>query len=196
MENESTTIFLNKRHRKIAENFADLRCKDSSLYEKRGGFKREDIVIGAMAELAVYDLLRKKGLSPTKPDFSIHTKKSYDADLTDYVHNFHVKGQSVSSRKKYGCSWLMQRTDPIINKVKKLHYLVPCNVDLETNHVEVHGILSIGQLIQKGCIEECKVPWFQKYKVALYMKTINKELTKYSRWGFFKKAKLRITASR
>ena len=187
LKNTSIIIHLNKLYREKAEAFATARCPDVGLYEKRGGFKREDIVVGALGEMAVYKFLTTQRFKVNRPDFTIHSKKSYDADLSDLKRNFHVKAQSMSSRKKYGASWLMQRSDPIIVKPVTNNYLVPCNVDLNTNWVEVHGLLSIPQLVAKDCIEECSVPWFRKYKVALYMETINLKLTKYSRWGLIKR---------
>jgi hypothetical protein len=189
------TIWLSKADRQRAKSFAKKRVEaDVELYKKRGGFKEIDIVSGAMAELAVYRFLKEKGLSVKFPDLSIHdtNKKSYDADLTDGLHKFHVKGQTLESKEKYGASWLMQRSDPIINKPKRLNYLIPCTVCTDTGRVEIYGIISIMALVDNGCIGECKVPWFQKTKVALYMDHIEGILTDTARWHFLRKWKKRF----
>jgi len=189
------TIFLSKIDQKKAQKFADERvAQNVTLYEKRGGFKKEDIVSGAMAELAVYRLLKDRGVKAGKPDLTIHEvrQKSYDADLTDGKHRFHVKGQTLESRRRYGASWIMQRKDPILNTPEKLHYLVPCVVDTETGRVEIFGIMSIGSLVDNGCIQECKLEWFRKTKVALYLEYIEGVLTYKARWGVIAKIRRRM----
>ena len=194
MSNKIETVYLSKSAIKKCNQFADERTKDSALYEKRGGFKKIDIVSGAMAESAVYKLLKSRGIAVSKPDFTIHTtrRKSYDADLSDGIHNFHVKGQTLESKQRYGASWIMQRKDPIINDPKKMHYLVPCTVDTENGRVEIYGVMSINTLIDNACIQECKLEWFRKTKVALYLNHIEDVLTNKSLWGFFPKAIARM----
>jgi hypothetical protein len=189
------TIFLTKADMKRARKFAKARVDDNTeLYSKRGGFKEEDIVSGAMAEIGVYKLLKDHEIEVGKPDFTIHEvrKKSFDPDLTDGIHHFHVKGQTLESKQKYGASWIMQRTDPIITRPKLMHYLVPCTVHIETGRVEVYGIMSIKSLVQNGCIGECKVEWFRKTKVALYLDHIEGILSDKARWGIFRKIKERL----
>jgi len=186
------TIYLSKVDQKKAKQFAALRvAENQALYEKRGGFKKEDIISGAMAELAVYKVLKAHGSNVGKPDLTIHTtrQKSYDADLTDGKFHFHVKGQTLESKSKYGASWIMQRKDPIINDTKLCHYLVPCTVCVDTGRVEIYGIMSIRSLVAQGCIGECKLEWFRKTKVALYLDHIEGILSKHARWGFLKKLK-------
>lgn len=184
------TIYLSKVDQAKAKKFATERVAQSmALYEKRGGFKKEDIVSGAMAELAVYKVLKAHGCNVGKPDLTIHTKrqKSYDADLTDGKYHFHVKGQTLESKRRYGASWIMQRKDPIINETKLMHYLVPCTVCVDTGRVEIYGVMSIRSLVEQGCISECKVEWFRKTKVALYLDHIEGVLSKAARWGLLRK---------
>jgi hypothetical protein len=195
IKSQVRTIYLNKTDQKKAKKFADERVQQNmALYEKRGGFKKEDIVSGAMAELAVYRVLKAHGAPVSKPDFTIYEtrQKSYDADLTDGKHHFHVKGQTLESKRRYGASWIMQRKDPIINKPELLHYLVPCTVCVDTGRVEIYGIMSIRSLVNQGCIGECKVEWFRKTKVALYLDHIEGILTPKARWGFLQKMKERL----
>lgn len=194
MASSVETWFLTKADMKRAKKFANERCGDTDLYEKRGGFKKVDVISGAMAELAVYRVLKEKGVDVSYPDFKIYEAKdkSYDADLTDGLHHFHVKGQTLESKKRYGPSWLMQRNDPILQNPERLNYLVPCTVDVDTGRVEIYGIFSILSLIQNHCIGECKVPWFQKYKVALYLDHIEPIFSEKARWGFLKTFKDRV----
>ena len=79
-------VKIDKKTRDRCNEFAELRSKDAELYKKRGGFKKVDIVCGAMAEFASYHLLRKANFKVTEPDLRIYTtkQKSFDADLTDY----------------------------------------------------------------------------------------------------------------
>ena len=177
-------VKLGKKDMEKAQNFADLRCSQSQdLYKKRGGFKRDDIVIGALAELAVYKLLRKHGYKVSKPDFKLHEKKkkSYDADLTDLKNHFHVKGQSLESAQKYGESWLFQRYDKLVQEAELNHYVVPCVVSLVTGVVTIYGILSSYALHTKIKWGECSVPMFRKTKVALYAKDFS-NISNKTRW--------------
>jgi len=190
------TLFLSKTDQKVARSFATRRVNDNvELYEKRGGFKKEDIIAGAMGELGVYRLLAEHGIEVARPDFGIHDvrSKSYDSDLSDGIHHFHVKSQTLESKSRYGASWIMQRKDPIINKPKKLHYLVPCTVDIESGRVEIYGLYSIMSLIQQACISECKLEWFRKYKVAIYLDHLTPIFTDKATWGLLANYKRRYT---
>jgi len=168
---------------KKCEDFADKRTKNSQFYKMRGGFKWEDIYTGALAEYACYKYLKSRGFEVKKPDLTIHSqgKKSYDADLTDGIKNFHVKGQTVESAKRYGNSWLMQRRDPIINDPKFGHYLMPCFVD--GNSVEILGCVPLKTIVENDLIGECKVPKFRTNKVALYWDDIKAGLQNNQRWS-------------
>jgi hypothetical protein len=188
------TIFLNKADQKAARSFATRRVNDNvDLYQKRGGFKKDDLISGAMAELGVYRILKEAGLDIGRPDFGIHTvrRKSYDPDLTDGIHHFHVKGQTLDSKQRYGASWIMQRTDPIINKPRRLHYLVPCTVDIHSGRVEVYGLFSIFSMVQYACISECKNEWFRKTKVAIYLDHLQPVFSDKASWGLLKTFKER-----
>jgi hypothetical protein len=125
-EKMSNTILLPKACRQIAEFFADEREGNTSLYKRRGGFKREDIVAGAMGEIAAYLWLQQKGYEVGNPDFTIHKKKSYGADLSDGEYFFHVKTQTTQSVEKYGESWILQKTDKLVSVPTAKHYLLLC----------------------------------------------------------------------
>jgi len=162
-----TYIQLTKEQRQQAEDFADLREKnDSSFYKtKRGAFKREDIVVGALGEIATYRFYSEGGVTISEPDFTIHKKKSYDADLRTKESFIHVKSQSKESEDKYGCSYLFQKTDKLVTEPLKCHDISCCVVDLEKNLVEIKGIYR-ATIIKWG---EPKLEFLKKTKVALYI---------------------------
>ncbi len=184
-------IRLTKADRKKCEEFADARCSgDTKLYEKRGGFKRVDIVAGAMAEIATYKFLRSKGIKVSKPDFQIYEvgSKSYEADLSIGNKKFHVKGQTYQSSLMYGESWLMQKKDPLIRKPVeypniKNNYLVPCIVDIGGNNVHILGVPSFSVLHAHHCFSVPTVDRFKFTKVAIYSETLEWALTYNSLWG-------------
>jgi len=180
---------ISKADRKRIEEFADARCgEDQSLYKKRGGFKRSDIVIGAIAEVAVYNFLKRKKFKINKPDFTIHEtkQKSFDADLQDERRKFHVKGQSMISAIKYGNSWLMQKSDKLVKAPLKGHYLVPTMVNDENNEVDIFGFISMTAMHEHFCFGECKIPYFRYNKVAIYLEKL-KDLSYGARWGLLKR---------
>lgn len=180
-------VVLTQQDKKRAEAFATRReAAESGLYSRRGGFKRSDIVIGALAEIAAYRLLTTNGIEVSKPDFRIHEKsqKSYAADLRSGDLHFHVKGQSISSVKRYGQSWLMQKSDPLIKSPSRKHYVIPCVVDTDVNIAYVYGVVPIKTLHDRDCFGECKIPMFRSNKIALYLEFMDSVLTKNSLWGF------------
>ena len=174
--------------KKIRE-FADARLGSANHYKSRGGFKRGDLIAGAMGELAVYKLLRKAGHELRKPDFEIYDKKdkSFDADLRLGKKRLHVKSQTKDSSSKYGRSWLMQRHDPMFKGTGVNHYLVCTEVDEENMEVEVLGFFSLHSILKKGLIGECKVPIFRRTKVAIYFDRLCEGINDKMRWRICEK---------
>lgn len=154
--------------------FVAQREKDAELYQKRGGFKVEDLWVGALAEFAAYYYLRERGRKVNKPDLTIHNvkEKSYGADLVDDTNFYHIKGQSLESQKRYGSSWLLQRYDKIVKKPIPNHYIVPCSVDVENRSVKIFGTIPLATIHRTESWGECKYYLFQKTKVALYLDTL------------------------
>lgn len=181
-------IKLTKTDRQKVEDFANARLGSEELYASRGGFKRADLVAGALGEIAAYKVLKKAGYELAKPDFTIYEKgqKSYDADLQIktgmHVKHFHVKSQTKESEKRYGPSWLLQRYDPLFKGTGYNNYVVPSVVDLDTNVVELFGYFPLATILNKGLVGECKVPMFRRTKVALYFKDLDDGVTKAGRW--------------
>ena len=66
----------------------------------------------------------------------------------------------------------MQKWDPLIAKPENhqlnKNYLVPCSVDLDTNIVTIFGYYRFSMLHREGLFMNCKVPWFNKTKTAIY----------------------------
>lgn len=177
-------INITDKERKEIEEFADKRLGSSNHYKKRGGFKREDLVAGAMGELAVYKALKRKGHELAKPDFEVYEvrNKSFDADLRLGKKRIHVKSQTKKSSSRYGRSWLMQRHDPLFKGTGYNHYMACAEVDADKNEVELLGFFSVHSIIKKGLIGECKVPSFRMSKVAIYFDSLDQGISKHNRW--------------
>jgi hypothetical protein len=186
---KTRTIKINARDRQKVEDFADLRCgENQALYKRRGSFKREDILVGGLAEIAAYKLLKDHGFDISKPDFTIHEKgnKSYESDLRTASKHFHVKGQGLSSVKRYGNSWLFQRRDSLTQEPARNHYMIPCEVDLDNNTVRIFGIISFTAIHKYNCWGECAHPAFRHSKLAIYLESL-KALSYNARWAILRR---------
>lgn len=172
-------IKLTKACRLLAEFFADERDQSVGLYKARGGFKREDIVAGAMGEMAVYLWLTKEmGYNVENPDLTLHSKKSFGADLSDGTYCFHVKSQTDTSARKYGQSWILQKSDKLVTEPKPRHYLVLCQVQIDTGIVQILSCVSGIAIAKNMAWGKPKLEWFRKTKVALYLSDIKKKVGK------------------
>lgn len=164
--------------------FAESRqLKDGAFYGKRGGLKFEDLLAGALGEVAAYNFLKSQDVGVGKPDFSLQPtkQKSFKADLGDGNAHYHVKSQTLVSEALYGRSWILQRKDPILHKTLVNHYLILTTVDLERFSVEIHCVIDINAVVDKKLIGECKLMWFRRDKVAIYFADLEKNLTKEER---------------
>jgi len=168
--------------RKIRK-FAHERINGSaSCYAYRGESNvskmEEDIIIGTMGEYAVFNLLKDCGLKCSRPDLKIYEKrrKSFDADLSAYsqLENFevHVKSQSLKSEKRYGQSYLFQRSDKLIRNPQVEDVMAFTTVDVENETVEVVGFVNSKIMIDLQLLGECKVPRYRHSKVAVYLKEL------------------------
>ena len=141
----------------------------------------EDIVIGTLGEYAVYNYLKSLGYKCSRPDLKIYGKKrkSFDADLRVYregfkadVVNVHVKSQSMKSVKRYGQSWLFQRSDSLVANPEKSDKMIFTNVCPKTWEVSVVGVVHPKLVTELGLWGECKVWSYQKTKVAIYLEDL------------------------
>ena len=109
------------------EDFAikQLESGSGKLYSSRGEKVATkaffDIVNGKCGEFAAYNALCAVFPQVSEPSLEIFEKrrKSYDADLVvrdkdgTVLMNVHVKTQTADSIKRYGKSWLFQKTDKL-----------------------------------------------------------------------------------
>ena len=158
------------------KTFAAERVSGSkNLYNSRGKSKDgklyDDIVVGAMGEYAVYYALKEEGFKCSKPDLKIYKgkKKSFSADLQCNDLNIHVKSQSVESEKKYGFSWLLQRSDPMVKNPTIYDVFAFCYADLDKKVVTFLGFCDVNSVDKHDLWAECKVPMFRRTKIALYL---------------------------
>ena len=164
--------------------FADERLEGSeNLYRLRGESKAEkmriDLITGALGEYAVYNYFKSLGLKCSRPDLKIYNtrKKSYDADLK--AENFsgekvdvHVKSQTKASVKRYNQSWLFQRKDKLVSDPRIDEIMVFTNVCEKTWGVSIVGFVHPRLVSRFGLWGECKVPFYQKTKVAIYLEDL------------------------
>lgn len=169
----TTTVELTQDHKEfLAAREADL------LYYKdsRGASKKEDLLVGMLAELGAYNYLKSLGYSVTEPSFSYNKHvKTYDADIIGYINKeddvllkFHVKGQSLKSSNRHHHSWLFQRNDRLV-KVQEIiddtEYFIGCSVDTENFIVSILIDIPV-KYIKYG---ECNYEPSRLTKVAVYL---------------------------
>lgn len=149
--------------------------------EKNLDKMEQDIIIGKLGELMVAKYVRSCGRSCNRVDFKIYTgrNKSFDADLISDECNIHVKSQGVTSIKRYGKSWLLQKNDKITRDPSKNDFLCFTSVDLENKTVEILGFVRVKDIIKKGCLDEPRVPRYRHTKIALYFESIQEKCPVY-----------------
>lgn len=170
------------------EEFADKRFTDKSskkVYEKRGTFKRSDIVIGAAAEIGVYKALNRAGIKVGPPDFKIYKsrQKSFAHDLTDGDKHFMVKGQSLESAARYSASWAFQKEDPYLKVPTPDTYVVTCVVDYDKRIVYIYACVPLMTLVREDLFDNMVLKYYQTNKIALYLRRLTSCLTTNQRWS-------------
>ena len=137
--------------------------------------------MGSVGEYGVYKHLQSNGIDVCKPDLKIYEarNKSFDADLFNDDVKIHVKSQSVASAKRYGNSWLLQRSDRVTKDPGANEYFAFTNVD--GRDVTILGIVKCRDIIKKELLDECKVPSYRHSKYALYWNHIAEVLNKNQR---------------
>ena len=152
-------------------------------YSRRNQFNREtiirQIVSGKMAELGVYEYLRRLRFDPEFPDFLIYEKarKSFDAD-TRFIYrknkiNCHVKSQDVSQGKIYSPSWLFQKhQDPLVRAPQEYKNDILAFVRLSGREAEILGFVWAPEVAP--CFSEPKLKRLRGNKAALYLDDLKK----------------------
>jgi hypothetical protein len=132
----------------------------------------EDLIIGAYGEWAAYEFLRIQGIKVSKPDMAIYSAadKTFKADLIHKDYDIHVKSQGLASVKRYGNSWLLQKSDKVVKEPSLRDILLLTNV--ADKRVQILGLVLAVDLKNEGCHEECRVFRYRDTKVALYFDNI------------------------
>lgn len=184
-----TKIKITKYYLDKCSKFADDQLETSkNLYRYRGEQNikkiRQDIVIGKLGEIAVYQYLKEKGYEPNKPDFTIYDRinKSFSADILVGTRDVHVKSQGIESASRYGNSWLLQRSDKLTKSPGDEEFIAFTNVDLDSVTVELLGIVKAKDIIDNNLLDECRVPRYRHTKVALYFDHIKETLNNKKLW--------------
>lgn len=147
------TSEIKQQSKEFAENVIETNVNQ---YARRNQGNRakiiNDIMVGKVAEFAVYQYYKSMGLDCTQPDTTVYEakKKSFDADLIvsenlDLKH-IHVKSQLLSSAKRYGASWMFQKTDKLIEKPKEVDYIALCLTPDSLDFVELQCILPASRI--------------------------------------------------
>jgi hypothetical protein len=168
---------------KVAYNrcnkFADKRMEGSKgLYSYRGETNsskmKDDIIIGTMGEMGVNKYMVDKGYECSEPDLKIYEnkRKSFDADLFSGDIKIHIKSQGVESAKRYGNSWLFQRSDSLVKDPSEHDLICFTNVNLETREVTILGFCWAKDIVDNNRFAECRVFRYRNTKVALYLKDL------------------------
>lgn len=173
-------IELSKYYLKKCEKFADQQLDTSfDCYSYRGESRREkmrdDVVVGKLGEVAAMKYLHHLGYECNKPDFTIYERrrKSFSADLQTHCGlDVHVKSQSTQSRKRYGASWLLQKTDRLVNNPDPHEFILM--VCLDGLEADIIGVVAATDLKLKKLFESPRVPRYARTKYALYFDNIER----------------------
>jgi len=167
--------FNSRTYEKCLQFALDRQGKSKRLYKQRGESRldkvTEDIVVGALGEIAASKYFKERGYKCSDPDFEVYEEKSksYDADLIVEFFDVHVKSQSTSSFKRYGASYLCQKSDKLYKRPGIRDVLCFARVDLEAKEVKIVGCVKARSLKEHGRWGEAKVPKYRHTKVALYL---------------------------
>lgn len=151
------TIEISNEVRELSLDFAE-RVIDSNVthYAKRNQTNKKkiinDICVGKIAEFAVNRYFKLRGIDCTQPDLNVYEakKKSFDADLIiSCVKHIHVKSQLDSSAKRYGTSWMFQKTDKLITQPKATDYIALCLTKDGLSEVMIKSFLKADAVTDK-----------------------------------------------
>ena len=84
----------------------------------------------------------------------------------------HVKSQSLKSEKRYGQSYLFQRSDKLVSSPKVEDVMAFTTVDVKNESVEVVGFVNSKIMADLKLYGECEVPRYRHTKVAVYLKEL------------------------
>jgi hypothetical protein len=150
-------------------DFAKKCVETNKYYASRGQSNIDkivnDIYVGKLGEWAVYEFLKSKYKDVTPPDMIITNKKTHGADLVADTIMFDVKTQTLDSVRRYGMSWLMEKSS--LNKFYG-HYVVMC-MQISPQEVIIQNIVAFEELLSVQ--SEPKLSYL-KTKAAFYYSDI------------------------
>jgi len=172
-------VVIPKDHVEAAKDFARLRVRDTysdSLQSDPLKLER-DILVGALAELAVHHFLP----GCPYPDFNYYAgeKKSWQADFIYRGDYLGCKGQWESVARSHGMSWMFQwdsltgRKDKILQNPVGLHAF--CLVkDSDPSRVAIQAIVKSKDILYEGSpfLELPKAAYLQKFKRCVYFDSL------------------------
>lgn len=120
-----------------------------------------DILVGKLGEYATYEFLKLKYTDVSAPDIGIHKVKAHDADITADSIKFSVKTQTLDSIRRYGMSWLMERSS--LAKFAG-HHVVMC-MQISDSEILIQNILPFEELLKVQAAPKLS---YLKTKVAFY----------------------------
>jgi len=142
-------ITINDKSLSDIKKFSEECVGTNKYYSSRGQSNvakiTSDIFTGKCGEFAAYQLLLSKFEDATPPDLEIYIgrRKSHSADLTAGGFKFSVKTQSMDSIRKYGMSWLMEKTS--LPKFDG-HHVILC-LELEPGIILIQNIVKFGAML-------------------------------------------------
>ena len=151
---------------------------DTSFYASRNQSNNEkrikDQYVGKLGEIAVFIYFKENCIEVSEPDFKIYekSKKSWDYDLKGKDINIHVKTQNVEQGKKFGGSFIFEKSDRLIFKDHKENdYVCFVSIDLKENVAEIKSILSLKTLHGLNLFKKPKLDYLIS-KCAIYFSDI------------------------
>ncbi len=149
-----------------------------ALYKSRGEAVQQkvidDIVSGKMGEYCAYMTISKYFPDVvTEPDLEIYKgrRKSFGADLSVGDIGVHVKTQSFGSIKRYGKSWLFQKSDKLVSSPSEKDIIAFVSVGEDGEAVFDFACRAVDLVSVYGTP---KVPSYANTKKALYYIDIEK----------------------
>jgi hypothetical protein len=151
------------------QDFATQCVATNKYYASRGQHDiakiTRDILVGKLGEYATHEFLKTKYQEVSLPDITIHSRKSHDADIMADGLKFDVKTQTLDSVRRYGMSWLMEKSS--LAKFAG-HHVVMC-LQLSDNEILIQNILPFEELLSVQA--EPKLSYL-KTKAAFYYSDI------------------------
>ncbi len=176
------TIFTNYNARKLIPETVYTKCEQFAInsyttstdyyYFNRGQSNsskiKEDILIGKIAEMLVFQQLKKDFPAISKPDFQIYqaNQKTFGPDLSFSTFDIQVKACRSNS---FEPSWLFQCKDVDYTvKTNKPLYEAFCTIDLEKRLAIIKAIVSHEYLLKNECFKNPHCTRFIGEKYAVY----------------------------